>query len=93
MSKKLKYKPIREDELLDISVALAQASALLDNVAEKALVTGDHELILNVADRWLTMATLFAATSEETETVNTNGNFQQYGFCYEKEVEVTQEDD
>jgi len=92
MSKKLKYKPIREEELLDLSVALAQASTLLDTVAKKALINGNDELILSVADRWLAMATLFAGAGED-EIINTNSGIQQYGFCYEKEKEVTEEND
>lgn len=90
-NKKLKYKPIREEELLDISVALAQASTLLDTVAKKALVTGDDQLILNVADRWLAMATLFAGGTEDEQVVNANNNVQQFGFC--KETEVIEEDE
>lgn len=95
MSKKVRYKAIRENELLDISVALVQASSLLDLVAKKALVTGDDKTMLEVADRWIAIATLFAIPSEEPadEAVNTNNNIQQYGFSYEKEQEVIEDDD
>ena len=86
MSKKrLKYRPLRENETLDISLALSQASALLDEAVAKAKRTDDAELLLAVTDRWIAIASLFSGDSNEPdEHVDTDAEFQQYGFVYEK---------
>lgn len=80
MSKKLKYRATREDELIDISFAFSQAAALLDKAAEMAKVNNDAELMLKVADRWITIGSLFASAEEEPkEHLDTNSK-SKYGF-------------
>jgi hypothetical protein len=39
--KKIKYSPVKEDEVIDISLALSQASALLDQAADHAIKQSD----------------------------------------------------
>jgi hypothetical protein len=91
-NKKLKYRPVRQDEVLDISLALSQASALLDEVVEKARKSKDGRLLLDASDRWITIAKIFTGEDSEEE-LNTNAEFQQYGFVYEKENEVKDTDE
>ena len=79
MSKRIKYKSIKEDETIDISVAFSQASALLDQAAKKAIYENDAELLLSVADRWITIGKLFASAEEEVEEVDGNSK-GIYGF-------------
>jgi hypothetical protein len=85
MSKKLKYKPLRQNETLNVSVALSQASALLDQAALKAMRNDDSELLLEVADRWIAIGSLFSDSGEkEDEHVDTDSESRQYGFSYER---------
>lgn len=84
MSKKIKYTPVKEGEVLDVSIAFSQAAALLDKVAKKALYENDAELILNVADRWITIGSLFAGAPESTEHVDATAK-GKYGFAPQEE--------
>lgn len=80
MSKKIKYKAVKQEETIDISLAFSQASALLDQVAKKAIVNNDSELLMAVADRWITIGTLLAGSDDEhNEHLDTNEQ-TQFGF-------------
>jgi hypothetical protein len=79
MSKRIKYRPIKRDELIDLSLALTQAMALLDGVADYALATHDEKLQLELADRWIEIGKMFAIEPPE-EVIDTNDNVESYGF-------------
>jgi hypothetical protein len=91
-NKRLKYRPIKQGETLDISVALSQASALLDKIVEKARVNNDSGLLLDVIDRWIKIAGLFGGEEEPEEHMDTDAN-GQYGFVVEHNEEVVDEDE
>lgn len=91
MSKKLKYTLIKENDTLDISLALSQAAALLDEIAKKAIKEKDSSLMLDIADRWISIGKMFTIESTD-EHLDTDAEFQQYGFVYEKK-EVMEEDE
>jgi len=95
--KKLKYKPIRQDEILDIGVALSQASALLDQAAAKGIREDNVDILLNVADRWIAIAGMFTEGTEE-EHVDISDPEVPFGFAapqneIEDEEEVNEEDE
>ena len=84
MSKRIKYKPVKKGETIDISLALSQAIALIDQTAEYAMTTADPELMLATADRWIAIGGMFAA-SDEDENININDNVESYGFGVTRE--------
>jgi hypothetical protein len=86
--KKLKYRPVRQNEVLDISVALSQASALLDQAAEKAIKEDNAYLLIDVAEKWIEIAKMFDTEESADEHLDTDSQSRQYGFIYEKENEV-----
>ena len=88
MSKKIRYKPVKQEETIDISLAFSQASALLDQAAKKAISENNEDLLLAVADRWITIGSLFveAAEDEQKEHVDTNQK-ARYGFGPHEEGE------
>lgn len=81
---RLKYKPIKKNETVDISVTLSQAAALLDHAADKALAENNADLMLAVADRWLNIASLFTQ-EEEKDCIDMNKS--RFGFCPGEEGE------
>jgi hypothetical protein len=83
VSKKIKYSSIKENEVIDISVAFAQAASLLDLAAKKAIDHNNESLMLEVADRWITIGSLFTGT-EEKEHIDTNIK-TKFGFCPSEE--------
>lgn len=80
MSKRLRYKPVRKNERLDISLTLSQAATMLDEVAIYAMTTNDQELKLAVADRWIAIGELFAGPEETGDIIDINDNVETYGF-------------
>ena len=94
MSKKLKYRSTREDDTLNIEVALSKAVVLLDAVAKKALINGDDNLMLEVTDRWIAIGSLFAGGSEsdDEEHADTSDSVTSYGFGVEKPEGVKDDD-
>ena len=80
MSKKLKYKPVKTDERIDLSLAMSQAIVLLDEVAAYALVANDQALKLEVADRWIEVGKMFAIDVDDGQIIDTNDNVETYGF-------------
>lgn len=94
MSKKrLSYRPVRKNETVDIVLALSQAVVLIDTAAELSLNAGDGNLMLEVADRWIAIGSMFAedSGSEGNEVVNINDNVEQYGFS-RSEVKPEEDD-
>lgn len=85
MSKRVKYKPVKKGETIDISLALSQAIALIDQTAEYAITTADPELMLATADRWIAIGGMFAQSDESDDTINISDNVEQYGFGGGKE--------
>ena len=79
MSKKVKYKSVKQDETIDISLAFSQASALLDQAAKRAIMENDPEMLIAVADRWITIGSLLGAEEEPSEHLDTNQK-SQLGF-------------
>lgn len=91
--KPLKYRPVRQNETLDISVALSQASALLDQAAAKAMQTNDAFMLVYIADKWIEIAKIFEIGEEELDEHVDTDSGTQYGFCVDKKEEVTDEDE
>lgn len=80
MSKKIKYTSVKQDETIDISLAFGQASALLDQAAKKAIREDDSEMLIAVADRWITIGSLLSTEEETTiEHLDTNQK-SMFGF-------------
>lgn len=91
--KKLRYRPIRQNETLDISVALSQASALLDQAAKRAMYEDDPYLLMDIAERWIDIAKVFGMEEVPDEHLDTDSE-TQYGFSADKkEDEVIDEDE
>lgn len=93
MSKKIKYKPVKQEETIDISLAFSQASALLDQAAKKAMESNDVNALVKVADRWITIGSLLAADTEEEceDHVDTNQK-TQFGFGPQIEAEEMEDE-
>ncbi len=91
--KKLKYRPVRRNETLDISVAISQASALLDQAAAKAIREDDAYLLIYTADKWIEIAKLFGIEEESPDEHVDTDSETQYGFCVDKKDEVVEEDE
>jgi hypothetical protein len=90
--KKLKYKPIKQNETLDIAVAVSQASALLDQAAVKAIKEDDSFMLIDIADKWIQIAKIFTVESESCENMDTDSE-TKYGFSMNNKEEVTDEDE
>jgi hypothetical protein len=84
--KKIKYSPVKEDEVIDISLALSQASALLDQAADHAIKQSDSYLLIDIAGKWIDIAKMFERDADEH--IDTDTQSRQYGFSCEKEDEV-----
>jgi hypothetical protein len=79
MSKKLRYKRVRDDETIDISLVFGQAAALLDLAAKHSIIHNDANLMLEVADRWIQVGSLLAQDDDSKEYVDTNSK-SVFGF-------------
>jgi len=82
--KRYKYTPLSEGDVVDLSVAITQASVLLDNAARKVLREGDVKGMVSVANSWIEIGKMFSVESED-EVVDISD--EQYGFCM-PDVEV-----
>jgi hypothetical protein len=79
MSKKIKYRFIRKNDIIDSGVAFRQVVALLNKVTENAQAVGDNKMLLKVADRWIKIGSMLSDDGEK-EYVDTNVK-TKYGFC------------
>lgn len=85
--KKLSYNVLEDDSLLDLSVALSQASVLLDLAAVSSIKNNNVKQMISIADQWVKIGALLTPSAEDSEVVDTKDSVP-YGFSMDRE-EVT----
>lgn len=74
----MKYKPLRNNQILDAEASLNQAAQLLDIASEAAIESGEVKKILKLYKEWIILAGMI---TEELEVVDISDVDEPYGFC------------